>query len=225
MAVPVLGEAATAEVLEALAAGSVVAIPTDTVYGLAARLDRPDALAAIFELKGRPADLALPVLIGRWGQLDEVAETWPRDASMLAARFWPGPLTVVVPARPAVGPLVGSSRATVGIRRPKHRLVRSLCRRAGPLAVTSANRHGEPPCRTADEVVRAFDPAAADPAAADQAAGDQAAGPVAVPALALVVDGGRCDGAPSTVADCTVSPPVCLREGAVPWEWVEAALR
>ena len=91
--------------------------------------------------------------------------------------------------------------------------------------MTSANRHGEPPCRLADEVVRAFDPAAADPAAADQAAGDQAAGPVAVPALALVVDGGRCDGAPSTVADCTVSPPVCLREGAVPWEWVEAALR
>lgn len=205
-----VGEAAAAEVLEALAAGSVVAIPTDTVYGLAARLDRPDALAAVFELKGRPADLALPVLIGRWGQLDEVAETWPRDASMLAARFWPGPLTVVVPARPAVGPLVGSGGTTVGIRRPKHRLVRSLCRRAGPLAVTSANRHGQPPCRTADEVVRAFDPAA---------------GPGDRPSLALVVDGGRCDGAPSTVADCTVSPPVCLRQGAVPWEWVEAALR
>lgn len=209
-----VGEEATGAVLEALAAGSVVAIPTDTVYGLAARIDRPDGLAAVFALKGRPPDLALPVLIGGWGQLDEVAETWPRDASMIAARFWPGPLTVVVPARPAVGPLLGGPGTTVGIRRPKHRFVRALCQRAGPLAVTSANRHGEPPCRTPDEVIAAFDRPA--PGTGTDVAG---------PSLALVVDGGRCDGVPSTVADCTVSPPACRREGAVPWDWVEAALR
>src|SRR5271165_2573670 len=159
MGLRVVGEGSTREVLGALAAGAVVAIPTDTVYGLAARLDRPDAVAAVFELKGRPTDLALPVLIGRWGQIDQVVETWPRDASMLAARFWPGPLTVVVPARPSVGPLLGFPGTTVGIRRPKHRFVRALCQRAGPLAVTSANRHGAPPCRTAAEVAAAFDPA------------------------------------------------------------------
>lgn len=208
-------EGSSGPVLEALAAGSVVAVPTDTVYGLAARIDRPGALAALFELKGRPGDLALPVLIGRWGQLDLVAETWPRDASMIAARFWPGPLTVVVPARPAVGPLLGSPGTTVGIRRPKYRFIRALCARAGPLAVTSANRHGEAPCRTAAEVIAAF----------DRPPGAGVAGAAPGSPLALVVDGGRCDGVPSTVVDCTVSPPVCLRPGAVPWDWVEAALR
>jgi len=211
VATPLPQAHAAGPALEALDAGSVVAVPTDTVYGLAARIDRPAALAALFELKGRPADLALPVLIGRWGQLDQVAETWPRAASMLAARFWPGPLTVVVPARPALGRLLGTPGTTVGIRRPKHRFVRALCTRAGPLAVTSANRHGRPPCTTADEVAAAFGWPGTP---ADTGA-----------ALAVVVDGGRCDGAPSTVVDCTVSPPACLREGAVRWDWVEAALR
>ena len=189
--------------LEALEAGHVVAVPTDTVYGLVARLDKPAAIAAIFEAKQRPPDLALPVLVGRWRQAREVAARWPRSASMVAARFWPGGLTVVVPAAPALGALLGSTRSSVGLRHPAHRLVTDLCRRAGPLASTSANRHGEPPCRTAAEVVSAFD-----------------AGTVP-----LVVDGGRCDGAPSTVVDCTVTPPACLREGAVPWAWVEASLR
>lgn len=191
------------EVLSALDAGRVVALPTDTVYGLAARIDRPGGVAAVFEAKGRPADLALPVLIGRWRQVHEAASSWPRNASMVAARFWPGPLTVVVPARPEVGPLLGGDGRTVGLRRPRHREVQRLCRDAGPLAVTSANRHGEPPCTTADEVRAAF-------------------GEDQVP---LVVDGGRCDGVPSTVVDCTATPPACLREGGVPWAWVEAALR
>ena len=186
--------------LSALAAGRVVAIPTDTVYGLAARIDRPEAIARIFDLKGRPADLALPVLVGRWRQVRKVAADWPRNARMVAARFWPGPLTVVVPARPELGPLLGGDGRTVGVRRPRHRLTQSLCRAAGPLAVTSANTHGEPPCTTAAEVVQAF-------------------------GNLEIVDGGLCDGEPSTVVDCTASPPVCLREGGVPWPWVEAALR
>lgn len=178
----------------------MVALPTDTVYGLAARIDRPEALAEIFELKGRPAGLAVPVLVGRWRQVRQVAASWPRDASMVAARFWPGPLTVVVPVRPGLGELLGGDGRTVGVRRPRHRLVQSICRAAGPLAVTSANLHGRPPCTTADEVAEAF------------------------PGL-LVVDGGVCDKEPSTVVDCTVSPPACLRQGGIPWAWVEAALR
>jgi L-threonylcarbamoyladenylate synthase len=188
-----------AAALRALEDGEVVGIPTDTVYGLAARIDRPAAISAIFDLKGRPDDLALPVLVGKWRQVQLVAAEWPRNASMVAARFWPGPLTVVVAARPEVGPLLGGDGRTVGVRRPQHRLVQSLCADAGPLAVTSANPHGQPPCTSAAEVTAAF-------------------------AGIGVVDGGRCDGVPSTVVDCTVSPPRCLREGGVPWPWVEAAL-
>lgn len=190
-------------VLDALAAGSVVGLPTDTVYGLAARIDLPDAMAAVFRAKGRPPGLALPVLVGRWHQARDVAAEWPRSASMLAARFWPGALTVVVPVDPALGRHLGGDGASVGLRCPDHKLVRSLCRRAGPLATTSANSHGAPPCTTAAQVQAAF-------STAD---------------VALVVDGGSCDGTPSTVVDCTCSPPTCLREGGIPWAWIEASLR
>lgn len=190
-------------VVEALDAGLVVAIPTDTVYGLAARLDRPAGLGAIFRAKGRPSGLALPVLVGRWRQARDVAASWPRSASMLAARFWPGALTVVVPVDGMVGAHLGGAGTSVGLRHPDHPVVRMLCRAAGPLATTSANRHGEPPCTTASEVQAAFSDTD----------------------VALVVDGGPCDGRPSTVVDCTVRPPACLREGAIPWPWIEASLR
>ena len=191
------------EAAAALAAGLVVAIPTDTVYGLAARIDRPEGMAAIFAAKDRPPGLALPVLVGRWHQARQVASSWPRSASMLAARFWPGALTVVVPVDPALGAHLGGNGTSVGLRRPRQKFVQALCRRAGPLATTSANRHGAPPCTTAAEVCAAF--------------GDGG--------VALVVDGGTCDGQPSTVVDCTVSPPACLREGAIAWPWIEASIR
>lgn len=199
----VAGTAALAAVEDELAAGAGVAIPTDTVYGLAARIDRPEALAAVFAAKGRPPGLALPVLIGRWSQVRAVAPKLSKTAKLLAARFWPGPLTVVVPALPGVGPLLGGDGASVGLRQPDHPFVRALCRRTGPLAVTSANLHGRPPCTTAEEVAACF--------TRDE--------------VALVVDGGRCDGVPSTVVDCRVSPPACLRAGAIPWSWVEAGVR
>jgi L-threonylcarbamoyladenylate synthase len=194
---------ALSRALAALEAGQVVAVPTDTVYGLAARTDRPAGMAAVFAAKDRPAGLALPVLVGRWRPVRQVAADWPKSAANLAARFWPGALTVVVPARPELGPELGGDGRTVGLRRPDLRILQRLCRGAGPLAVTSANRHGRPPCTTAEEVVQQF--------SANE--------------VALVVDGGRCDGRPSTVVDCTVSPPTCIREGAVPWPWVEAAMR
>lgn len=202
---PVLGAAEPGTepaVLAALEEGRVVALPTDTVYGLAARLDRPEAMAAIFRVKGRPGGLALPVLVGRWRQALDVATSWPHSASMLAARFWPGALTVVVPVDPALGGRLGGGGETAGLRHPDHKLVQSLCRQAGPLATTSANLHGVPPCTTAAEVEDAF---------ADSE-------------VSLVVDGDRCDGAPSTVVDCTGPSPVCLRQGAIPWSWIEASL-
>lgn len=188
--------------LEALEQGLVVALPTDTVYGLAARIDRPGALAAVFAAKGRPADLALPVLVGDHDQVGEVAERWPEVADRLGSAFWPGPLTLVVPGVDGIGDRLGSG-GTVGVRLPRHALVQEMCVAAGPLAVTSANVHGHPPCTTAAEVDAAFP-----------------SGEVAV-----VVDGGRCDGTPSTVVDCSVSPPACRREGALSWNRIEVMLR
>jgi len=200
---PAGDDATLDEAAAALEAGRVVAIPTDTVYGLAARIDRPEALSAIFAAKGRPTGVALPVLVGQWRQAKQVAARWPRAASLLGARFWPGALTVVVPADPALGELLGGDGKSVGLRHPDHRFVRLLCRRAGPLAVTSANPHGAPPCTSATAVCEAFSPRD----------------------VALVVDGGTCDGVPSTVVDCTETPPKCLREGAIEWSWIEASLR
>lgn len=185
-----------------LATGGVVAVPTDTVYGLAARLDRPDAISAVFELKGRPQGLALPVLVAGEGQLGEVVTEWPPAAHVLAERFWPGPLTMVVPAPPAVGRLLGGEGATVGVRHPRHPVIEGLLRLCGPLAVTSANLHGRPPCTSAAEVTAVF-----------------GAG-----AVAAVLDGGRCDGEASTVVDLSAGPARCLRAGALGFPAIVAAL-
>jgi tRNA threonylcarbamoyl adenosine modification protein (Sua5/YciO/YrdC/YwlC family) len=182
--------------------GGVIAIPTDTVYGLAARVDRPDALEAVFALKGRPLGLALPVLVASVAQGRQVAGEWPPQAAALARRLWPGALTVVVPAAPWLDGRLGGDGATVGLRLPDAAVVWDLCAEAGPLAVTSANRHGEAPCVTAAGCTAVFAPEA----------------------LRVVVDGGRCEGQPSTVADCTVAPPRCLRQGGLGWPEVLAAL-
>jgi len=188
--------------LEALRNGLVVGVPTDTVYGLAARLE-PEAVDRVFAAKGRPPALALPVLVGSLDQLSLVASSFPAAAQALAEALWPGPLTLVIRARRRVGALVGGSGRTVGVRWPAFPLVEQLCLEAGPLAVTSANRHGEPPLTTADAVRVAF--------SSEQ--------------VAVVADGGRCEGTPSTVVDCTGRAPTCLREGAVPWEAIERSLR
>jgi len=116
----------------------------------------------------------------------------------LVHRFWPGSLTVVVERRPEVVWELGGDGGTIGLRCPAHAFVRHLCRRVGPLATTSANRHGEAPITTADGLNRTF--------------GDS---------LGAVIDGGVCDGRPSTVIDVTTDVPRCLREGVVPWTDVE----
>jgi len=187
-------------VVEALAAGLVVAVPTDTVFGLASVLD-PAAVERIFAAKGRPSDLALPVLVGRADQVDAVASSFEEPARTLARRFWPGALTLVVPARPPVGALVGGPGTTVGVRWPDHPVVTELCAALGPLAVTSANRHGQPPCTSAAQVHEQF----------------------RAVEVAVVVEG-RAEGVPSTVVDCTGPGPRCLREGAVSWATLVAAL-
>ncbi|MDA8275242.1 MAG: L-threonylcarbamoyladenylate synthase [Actinomycetota bacterium] len=187
-------------VLEVLAAGGVVALPTDTVYGVAALPAVPSAVAALFAVKERPVDVALPVLVGELAQVPGIAAPLAGVAAELARRFWPGPLTLVVRRSPGfVADLGGPPErsGTVGVRWPDHGFVAATCRRAGPLAVTSANRHGAPPCTTARDVLAAF---------GDGRRPD------------LVVDGGTCAGEPSTVVDCTGEVPRCLRPGALAWE-------
>lgn len=188
-------EATMTAVATALERDAVVAIPTDTVYGLAVKCDRPEAIAALFRAKRRPDDVPLPVLISGEEQAESIAVLAVSPTKLLTKHWWPGPLTVVVPDRGGLGVLLGA-QGSIGLRAPDLEFVRSLCETAGPLAVTSANLHGEPPSEEATDVLATF--------GRDE--------------VSLIVDGGRCAGVPSTVVDCTVTPPVCLRKGGVPWE-------
>jgi tRNA threonylcarbamoyl adenosine modification protein (Sua5/YciO/YrdC/YwlC family) len=190
---------AVALAARALGKGSVVAIPTDTVYGLAVDPWRAGAVERLFALKQRPREVSLPILVGTRDQVAVVAGRLAGAAAILADRYWPGPLTMVVPRADGFTVDLGgppSARGTVGVRWPDHPVVQQLCREHGPLAVTSANRHGSSPATTADQVGRAFP------------------GPVSV---SVIVDGGVCRGVPSTVVECRESGIRCLREGAIEW--------
>jgi tRNA threonylcarbamoyl adenosine modification protein (Sua5/YciO/YrdC/YwlC family) len=144
------------EAARLLAAGEVVIIPTDTVYGLAADLSRREAIAAIFSLKGRPQDKPLPVLGATIDDLQRVAVI-EGDALKLATDFWPGPLTLVLPRREDfTTDLGGTGIATVGVRIPASPTALDLLRHSGPLAVTSANASGESPASTAQEAGEIF---------------------------------------------------------------------
>jgi tRNA threonylcarbamoyl adenosine modification protein (Sua5/YciO/YrdC/YwlC family) len=185
---------------DALRRGDVVAVPTDTVYGLAVDPWASGACERIFTLKSRPSTAALPVLVGCLEQALELAAPSAQALlSVIAPVLWPGAVTVVVERAAGACVDLGGDAATIGIRWPSHDLVTQLCSSVGPLAVTSANRHGEPPCTVAAEVVVCF--------------GDGV----------LVLDGGACDGDPSTVVSLTGDEPVLLREGPVPFDRVAAA--
>ncbi len=177
--------------VEALAAGKVVAVPTDTVYGLAVDPRLAGAVDRVFALKQRPEQFQLPVLIADPAGLVDLAEA-TAAAERLISRYWPGPLTLVLPRRSGIAFDLGGDSATIGLRCPANSLLRELLRSTGPLAVTSANRHGEAPLRTADEVRGHFGAA-----------------------VTAVLDGGRCDGRPSTVISLTGAGVKCLREGAL----------
>jgi L-threonylcarbamoyladenylate synthase len=190
---------AVAVAARALGEGSVVAIPTDTVYGLAVDPWRAGAVERLFALKQRPREVALPILVGARDQAEVVAGPLAGVAAILADRYWPGPLTIVVPRVHGLTLDLGgppSARGTVGVRWPDHPVVQQLCREHGPLAVTSANHHGSPPATSADQVVQAFP------------------GPLSV---SVIVDGGVCRGVPSTVVECREAQIRCLREGAIEW--------
>jgi L-threonylcarbamoyladenylate synthase len=194
--------AVLAEAERELSAGHVVAVPTDTVYGLAVDPFRLGATDALFAIKRRPPDAGLPLLVTGPRQARELTETLPAPAERLMEGFWPGALTIVLVRRKSLSLDIGGDGTTVALRSPAHPLVLELCRRLGPLAVTSANRHGEPELTTAAEVVE-----------------------VLGAELELVLGGGRCAGIPSTVADCTGAVPHCLRPGGIDWDEVVRTAR
>jgi len=185
-----------------LRAGGLVAFPTDTVYGLAALPTDRAAVARIYEVKGRNTGRPIALLLSDADRLTEVA-LLPKVAGPVARRFWPGGLTLILPKTEMVCKEI-SQGPTVGVRVPDLALARRLIRAAGGvLAVTSANRSGEPAALTAAEVL-------------EQVGGR----------IELVIDGGRCPGGiPSTVLDCTVWPPVVLRHGAISEADIRAALK
>jgi L-threonylcarbamoyladenylate synthase len=194
------GEAGRAEAIAALRRGGIVAIPTDTVYGIGVALDTPGGIERLFAAKARPPDKAIALLVADLDQAAEIGELTP-VARELAAAFWPGGLTLVVPRRtdrPLPAALTGGELApgaipTVGLRVPNHDAPRALARALGPLPTTSANRSGEPEARDADEIERLL--------------GDS---------IELVLDGGPAAGGPaSTVVDVTALEPRILRAGAI----------
>jgi tRNA threonylcarbamoyl adenosine modification protein (Sua5/YciO/YrdC/YwlC family) len=187
----------------ALLAGGAVVLPTDTVYGVATATAVPGSTASLFRLKQRPTDVALPVLCADEASARSLAGALLPAAEALMARCWPGPLTIVVPRRPGLGlDLGGPDDATIGLRVPAAGVVRAIAGRVGPLACSSANRHGQPTPATAPEAAAAL--------------GD---------GIAAVVDGGPCDGAPSTVVGWEGEELRILRHGALGADDIERALR
>ena len=189
--------------LEVLRNGGLVAIPTETVYGLAADARNPEAVRRIFTAKGRPADHPLIVHIADAGQLPQWAAEIPPHAALLAGTCWPGPLTLLLRRRPDVLDVVTGGLPSVGLRVPAHPVTTELLTRfGGGLAAPSANPFGKVSPTTAEHVVHDL--------------GDL---------VDYVLDGGRCPvGVESTIVDCTTTPPQILRPGGIPAEQIEALL-
>lgn len=178
--------------LRVLRKGGLVAFPTDTVYGLGALAFDGTAVESIYLAKDRPIEKAIPILIGDEKDLGKLSDDISKDVRRLVSRFWPGPLTVIVPKKPTL-PHSVSATATVGVRVPDHPVARKLLRDAGPMAVTSANISGQSSPSTAQEVL-------------DQLNGR----------IELIIDGGSTPGGvPSTLVDCTGSEIKVLREGPI----------
>jgi L-threonylcarbamoyladenylate synthase len=140
------------EAIARLRRGVVVAVPTDTVYGLAASLDQPEAVATLFRLKRRPTSVAVPVLVSSRAAIEALGVDWPVMAARLGDEFWPGALTIVVEVDAQLASIVGAS-GTVGFRIPRDEMLLRVLNECGPLAVSSANEHGEPPCQSVEQVV------------------------------------------------------------------------
>jgi len=187
--------------LDVLKNGGLVVFPTDTVYGLAVLPSSEENVERLFIVKGRNSSKAIAVLVGGVDQLSMVCQDLPPLAVRLGEAFWPGPITLVVWGHPAL-PANISPDHTVGVRMPDHNVALALLRRAGPLAVTSANLSSRESAISAKDVL------------------DQLDGKVH-----LVLDGGITPGGvPSTVVNCVGAQPEILREGPITLDQIKAAL-
>jgi L-threonylcarbamoyladenylate synthase len=200
--IPAYGDPPPPEAIETAAAslreGDIIALPTDTVYGLAADPWHSGAADRLFLVKGRPRSVELPVLVADEEQALRLTTAVPDSARRLMKAFWPGALTLVLPRREDVAADLGDEDETIGVRCPGHPVPLALCREVGPFATTSANRHGGPPATTAATLSTGW------------------------PGVALVLDAGVCDGAPSTVVDSTGEVPKLLRAGCIEWDRILA---
>ncbi|MBW8865981.1 MAG: threonylcarbamoyl-AMP synthase [Acidobacteria bacterium] len=183
--------------------GGIVAIPTDTLYGLAANPFSPAAVARVFAAKGRESERALPLIAADAEQAAAHLGRLPEVGQRLAERYWPGPLTLLVAAPLALAPDVHGGTGKVGVRVPHDAVARAICRQAGtPVTATSANISGER--------------ATADPAEVERTLGSR---------IDLLIDTGPTPGGPpSTIVDTTVTPPALVRAGAVEWNEIQAWL-
>ena len=174
--------------------GGIVAFPTDTVYGLGAGANIPQGVERVYQVKERPQNMALPLLLAHTSQISEVAELVPQVAWLLADKFLPGALTIVLYKAKSVSDIITAGGKTVAVRVPAHPVPVALAQGLGaPIVGTSANLSGRPSALTAEEVYSQF--------------GDN---------VDLVIDGGRCPGGiESTIVDVTGETPVILREGAI----------
>ena len=179
--------------------GGIVAFPTDTVYGLGACANIPQAVERVYRVKQRPPNMALPLLLAHTSQISEVAYLLPQIAWLLADNFLPGALTIVLYKSNSVSDIITAGGKTIAVRIPAHPIPVALAEGVGPIVGTSANLSGKPSPLTADEVYSQL--------------GDK---------IDLVIDGGRCpSGRESTIIDVTGEVPVILREGAISREELE----
>lgn len=185
--------AAIAAAVKAIRQRELIVLPTDTVYGVGADAFSPQAVAVLLAAKGRSRQSPPPVLIGDMQVLDALAVEIPDTARQLAQTFWPGALTLVCHAQPSLSWDLGQTRGTVALRQPDDELARHILRETGPMAVSSANRHGQPAATTIDD--------------AQHALGESVA--------VYINDGERGQQQASTIVDCTVTPHRVLRSGAI----------
>lgn len=185
-----------------LGGGAVIIYPTDTLYAVGCRALDGEAVTRLRAAKAREADKPLPVIVADIEQARSLASSWPETAQRLADAFWPGPLTLVVPASSDAPPPLLAGARNIAVRVPASEVARALARASGPLVSTSANLAGEPPCLTVELALRAF------------------------PDAVLAIDVGPLDGAPSTIVDVSVSdgPMTILREGRIAGERIRAAV-
>ncbi len=188
--------------VDVLKNGGLVAFPTDTVYGLAAIPSSVESIERLYAVKNRESTQAIAILLSSPAELEEVSVKPGKTAKDLASRFWPGPITLIVPRHPDL-PDILSPNSTIGVRVPDHALALDLLRLAGPLGVTSANISGQENTNTAQEVMQQLNGR-----------------------IHLVIDGGKSPGSiPSPVVDCTTPDPVILRAGPINLDDIHEAIK